>query len=115
MIAQVLTDMGLEFKYECPIVCGDRCYTADFLIFLPEFKRCFIIEYLGRLDDEDYVLKNSRKIRDYLDKGIYFGRDIAFLCGDLTETPTADQIRIIVCNMLEYITSNHLIQDSIGI
>ncbi|MBO4241717.1 MAG: hypothetical protein J5883_00370 [Clostridiales bacterium] len=109
MIAQVLTYMGLEFKYECRIVCGGKSYTADFLIYLPEFNRCIILEYLGMLDDEEYTLKNSRKIRDYLNKGIYFGRDIAFLCGNTYETPTLTQIYITICYLIEYTTSDCLI------
>lgn len=109
MIAQVLTDMGLEFKYECPINCGDRCYSADFLIYLPEFNRCFILEYLGRLDDEEYIMKNSRKIRDYLLKGLYFGRDMVFLCGDRYETPTAEQIWSAVYGIIRHISAEHLV------
>lgn len=109
MVAQVLTDMGLEFKYEVAIVCGKIEYTADFLVYLPEFGRCFIIEYLGRMDDEDYILKNSVKIRNYMVKGLYFGRDMVLICGSLNGTPTDDQIRAAICRTLYHISSTHLI------
>jgi len=110
MVAQVLTDMGLEFKYECPIVCSDVGYTADFLVYLPEFNRCFIIEYLGRLDDDNYIIKNSVKIRDYMKSGIYIGRDLAVLCGSMYETPTEEQIYNAVSYLLNNLTTHYLVK-----
>ena len=108
MIAQVLTDMGLEFKYECDIPCGGTTHNADFLVYLPEFGRCFMIEYLGRLDDEGYVYRNSVKIRDYLSSGYYIGTDLLILCGNEVEMPSMDTIRSSIRHMIELLTSQHL-------
>ena len=108
VIAQVLTDLGLEYKYECGIRCNGKMYSVDFLVFLPEFGRCFMIEYMGMLDDEGYVYKNSLKLRDYMTEGYYLGRDILVLSGNGFEMPSVDQIRIGICCMLETITVSHL-------
>ena len=112
MIAQVLTDLGLEFKYDCDISCSGITYTVDFLVYLPEFGRCFMIEYLGRLDDEGYVHKNSIKIRDYLSNGYYFGTDLLILCGNEFQMPTVGQIRGEILHMLDTISSAHLTREN---
>ncbi|MBO4243290.1 MAG: hypothetical protein J5883_08435 [Clostridiales bacterium] len=108
VIAQVLTDLGLQFKYDCEVLCNDIRYTADFLVYLPEFGRCFMIEYLGRLDDEGYSHKNSIKLRDYLSCGYYFGTDLLVFCGNEVRMPTIDQIRGDILHIVDTISLSHL-------
>lgn len=92
MIAQVLDSLGLDYKYEPKIIVGDEAYYPDFAVWLPEFGRCFFIEFLGMLDNQNYAYKNGIKIGNYLNAGMVINRDILFYCGTKSSMPTADEI-----------------------
>lgn len=81
LVAEALDSLGLEYKYEPMIrIRGKICY-PDFIVYLPEFNRCFFIEFLGRLDDDQYVADNSFKIGRYLQSGMTINEDILLFCG----------------------------------
>lgn len=92
MIAQVLDSLGLEYKYEPKIIVGDEEYYPDFAVWLPEFGRCFLIEFLGMLDSQNYAYKNGIKLGNYLNRGLVLNRDLLIFCGTKTSMPTADEI-----------------------
>ena len=81
IIAQILDSLGMEYKYEPGIKIGSELYCPDFAVYLPEFERCFFIEFLGMLDNKDYALKNGLKIGNYLNSGMVINKDIILFCG----------------------------------
>lgn len=92
VIAQVLDSLGLEYKYEPTIFIGDYKYSPDFAVYLPEFERCFFIEFLGMLDKYDYAAKNSSKIYSYLSSGMVINRDLLLFYGTQNSMPSVEDI-----------------------
>ena len=81
IVAQTLESLGLEYKYEPRIIIGGEVYYPDFIVYLPEFERCFFVEFMGRLDDEKYISRNKFKLMDYLKSGMVINRDLLVFCG----------------------------------
>ena len=92
LVAQVLDSFNLEYKYEAVITIGDEVYYPDFVVYLPEFKRCFIIEFLGMLDSKSYAYKNGIKIGNYMSYGMVLNEDMLVFCGTRTSMPSAESI-----------------------
>ncbi len=82
-VAQILEDMGIEYKYEVTLNLGEDGYVnPDMAIHFPEYNRCGFIEALGRLEEDDYVTTNVKKINKYTKAGLYMNRDIQFIPSD---------------------------------
>lgn len=92
LIAQVLDSLNLEYRYEAVINIGDESYYPDFVVYLPEFRRCFIIEFLGMLDSKNYAYKNGIKIGNYMNCGMVINEDLILFCGTRTSMPSAESI-----------------------
>ena len=108
IIAIVLDELGLEFKYDVKIMINGELVTTDFVIVFREFNRCVLIEYFGRSDDPKKNHRNSLKIETYHNSGIYIGRDLFILSGNINYTPGADVIRIFLLSIIAEITCYHL-------
>ena len=78
-IAQLLTDLGYEFVYETEfdIIEGVVEY-PDFVVWVPEIGRSFIIEHFGLMDKKEYRSDAGWKINHYVEFGVMPGRDIIF-------------------------------------
>ena len=110
VIAQVLDSLGLEYKYEPRIRIDGDMYFPDFVVYIPEFERCFFIEFLGMIDDKEYSLKNGMKLGIYMNAGIVPNRDLLMFCGTRNsmvsvEEITADLIALIRKYCDQYILS----------
>lgn len=92
IIAQVLDSLGLMYKYEPIIRIGDEYYSPDFVVWLPELRRCFIIEFMGRLDDDDYLTDNLPKLGAYLKSGMIINKDLILFCGYENRMVSPDEV-----------------------
>ena len=92
IVAQTLESLGLEYKYEPRIIIGDEIYYPDFIVYLPEFERCFFIEFMGRLDNDKYISRNKFKLMDYLKAGMVVNKDILLFCGYEDSMVNADDM-----------------------
>ncbi len=101
LIAQTLDSLGLRYVYEPLLVLGDDFYYPDFAVFLPEFGRCFFIEFLGRLNEKDYSIKNGVKLGDYMHNGMVVDRDLLIFCGTKTAMPSVDEIICGVSSLID--------------
>lgn len=74
-IANTFLELGIPYKYECPIVldAGFSVY-PDFTFLLKKSGKVCYLEHFGRMDDEDY-LKNEffTKINSYPRNGLIPG------------------------------------------
>ena len=93
IVAQTLDELGLQYKYEPMVVIGDEVYYPDFIVYLPEFQRCFFIEFMGRLDDDRYINRNKFKMMDYLRIGMVINKDILIFCGYENSMISADEMK----------------------
>ena len=92
IVAQTLDSLGMEYKYEPQIIINGEIYYPDFLVYLPEFNRCFFVEFLGKLDKEDYRSRNKFKLMDYLGYGMVINKDLLLFGGTANDMVSADEM-----------------------
>ncbi len=74
LIADTLFDMGIEYKYECPIhLKGYGQVYPDFTILSRKTGKEMYWEHDGRMDDPQYSEKAVKKINTYISNGILPG------------------------------------------
>lgn len=78
MMAQLFTELGLEYKYEIPVVIGQVRYYVDFAVYCPETARFFFVEHFGRMSDESYRNRTFQKITSYSQNNLIEGLDILY-------------------------------------
>ncbi|MBR5040052.1 MAG: hypothetical protein IKX68_02955 [Clostridiales bacterium] len=78
MIAQIINDLGLEYKYEVEIAIGSKTYYADFAVYCHETGRFFFIEHFGLMGDDEYRTHTFQKITVYSRSGLIEGLDILY-------------------------------------
>ena len=100
VIASILDDMHLEFKYDVRLDLSKGTVYADFAINFPEYGRCGFMEYLGALKDLNYIIDNVEKFENYISSGLYVNRDIVFIPGDKDYRPDYRTIRELICVLL---------------
>ena len=74
MIANVLDDLGIPYRYEQGIRMKDgHIYYPDFTL-LDICKRDEVyLEHFGMIDDPQYLMRACKKVHDYERNGIFFG------------------------------------------
>ncbi len=100
VIASIIDDMHLEFKYDTRLDLQKGPVSPDFAINMPEYRRCGFMEFLGALKDHSYVGDNAEKFENYISSGLYINRDIIFLSGDKNYRPDYSTIRELICVMV---------------
>ncbi|MCR4688422.1 MAG: hypothetical protein K5745_02615 [Saccharofermentans sp.] len=103
LIAEILDELGLEYKYEPAINFGGITYYPDFLVYLPGLKRCIIIEFFGKCSTEEYVFDMASKIKAYSRGGLLMNRDFIGFYGTEDNMNSGDYIYnciVMVINLL---------------
>ena len=109
-IATVLDEMGLSYRYDVKMRVNGRNVFVDFVVYLPQFDRCFLIEFFGKLNDPGYVRDNGDKVGDYYAEGIYNGQEIVFLCGNEHRMPPLQIVREQIEAMINGIACSRVIK-----
>lgn len=101
IIAEILTELGLEYKYEPKIILanGQTLY-PDFLVNIEEANRCFMIEIQGMMNDVNYVTKAVQKESIYFQNGYRDGKEILFFKSG-TDTIDFDAFKLLVEAVVE--------------
>lgn len=81
IIADELTKYGIPYRYEYPLALNDgNTYAVirrpDFIAINPRTLKEYIIEHLGLVDNDSYLIKNAEKIYLYEKNGYLIGRDL---------------------------------------
>lgn len=71
LIAMALTSYGIEFKYESKLYINGRYIYPDFVIKRPKDGKIFVWEHFGKMQDDDYRLKNFNRLEEYHQAGYY--------------------------------------------
>ena len=108
MIAEWLTELGLEFKHDVLIQVGDSFFTIDFIIIFREFNRCIFTEFFGKSYDPAYNHDNACKLEALTNEGIYLGRDLFIFSGDIKYTPGSDVIKSQLLSIIEQLVCYHV-------
>ncbi len=80
-IADWLFEHRIPFRYEQVLRVGDHVFCPDFTILLPD-GRLIYWEHFGALGKSGYLLDTQKKLANYLEAGIYPGRDLLITCED---------------------------------
>ena len=77
IIADIFYELGIEYKYECPLVLKSvGTVYPDFTILSKKTGEEIYWEHDGRMDDPEYSCKAVRKIDDYMKNGIFPGEKL---------------------------------------
>lgn len=77
IIADMLADMRVPYKYECPVFLkGDEVRYPDFTILLPHTREIKYLEHCGMMDDEKYLNGFFGKMSIYNRNGIILSRNL---------------------------------------
>lgn len=96
VIASILDDMHIEYKYDARLDLRKGTVYPDFSIPFPEYDRCGFLEYLGALSDFGYVSDNMDKIDNYISSGLYINRDVILIPGDKYYRPDYETIKELI-------------------
>lgn len=74
ILADTFCDLGIEYKYECPLkLNGYGIVYPDFTILRKRDGEEVYWEHDGRMDDPKYAEKAIRKINNYISNGLFPG------------------------------------------
>lgn len=114
-VAITLRKLGLEFKYEPCISIGGKDYHPDFVVYLPEFQVCFIIECMGKIGDKSYSDDVKHKLITMLNNGYLPFRDFLLLGGTSDYIPTKDWVENAVIAMVNSIAEECVIPKNVKV
>ena len=77
ILADTFYDLGIEYKYECPLkLKGYGVVYPDFTFLRKRDGKEIYWEHDGRMDDPVYAEKAIRKINSYIENGIFPGESL---------------------------------------
>lgn len=103
--AIILDKLGLEYKYEAELWINGRKIHPDFVVYLPEFGVCFIIECMGGIGSADYDSDAVNRLRLLTDGGYIPFRDFLVLGGSEHFIPTAVWVENSIIQMVNSISA----------
>ena len=109
-VANILEELGIEYKYEVGLTFNSDTYYPDFAMNFPEYNRCSFLEALGGMDNFGYVGHNAKKLNAYFNSGLYPNRDIAFISGDYNYRPDHDTMKRIIGVMLDAMARQYVVK-----
>lgn len=110
-MAYVLDSLGLDYKYEPTIYLGDYMINPDFVVYLPEFDCCIIIECEGMTNRVGYVNRNGMKFTEYLYSGLVFGMTLVVLQGTDKQMPSPEIMRNAVVSAINNVTAMYVLKE----
>ena len=102
-----MDSLDLEYKYEPTIILNGYQVSPDFVVYLPEFDCCIIVECEGMTDEVSYVNRNGVKFAEYLYAGLVFGMTLVVLQGDRTHMPSPELMRNAVVSAINVLSSHY--------
>ena len=95
-IANILKMYGVPYRYEYPLLLGDREIRPDFLCLNARTRKEYIWEHFGMMDSEIYALKNVDKINKYMEMGYYPGESLIMTFESTAQTLSTFLIKAII-------------------
>ncbi len=80
IVANLLYEWKIPYRYENPLVLpSGKNIFPDFTIISPYTGKVYYLEVCGLMEKPDYADRTARRIKDYSEAGIYFGKNLLFL------------------------------------
>ncbi|MDO5445021.1 MAG: hypothetical protein Q4F31_05300 [Eubacteriales bacterium] len=97
LIADTLSQMGIPYRYECPVSLDGTVLHPDFTVLNVRTKEEFYWEHMGMMDSPEYVSAALRRIRKYEYCGLFPGRKL-IVTQETRELPLDLQL---ICRIIE--------------
>ncbi len=81
IVARILTELGLRFKYEAAMSVGTHILYPDFTVLHPKTGKLIYIEAAGLVNNERYRRRQAERIESMAHVGIYLGVNL-FVIGE---------------------------------
>lgn len=79
IIADMLYDMGIPYRYEYPVrIYNGMIKYPDFTLLKTKTREVIYYEHFGRMDEEGYRRDTMEKMDEYRASGIYPGKNLIF-------------------------------------
>ncbi len=105
IVAKIIEQLDLNYKYEAKIYINNYEKLADFFICIPLVNRCFPIEVLGFFDDINYLHKFERDIGNYIQSGYMFGKNLLLLGENSKNKVDTENIAREICDFINRIVA----------
>lgn len=103
IIADLLADMKIPYKYECPIYLKNGLVRyPDFTILLPYKRELRYLEHCGMMDDEKYLNKFFDKILLYNQNGIVLGKNLLLTFESSNHVLDTRELKRVIESIKEY-------------
>ena len=86
IIADRLWANGIPYKYECPLMLGNKVFHPDFTMLRMSDRQILYHEHCGMMDNTDYSDDMVYRVNEYSRAGILLG-DRLFLTFESSKTP----------------------------
>lgn len=70
LIAMILSNYNIPFRYECELRLGEIILYPDFTILHPKTNKIYYFEHFGMMDEPKYCNKTIQKLQTYFSHGI---------------------------------------------
>ena len=71
IVADMLYDLGISYRYECGLNLPTGCIYPDFTILHPETLELYYVEIFGMMDNPEYERNAFGKIAKYAASDVY--------------------------------------------
>ena len=100
LVAEVLDELRLQYKYEPAVTINDVTFYPDFVVYIEAIDACFVIEVLGKTDNYEYMNNNVSKLVKYSVAGISINDNLLLIPGTVSYMPDTDHIYNSIVNMV---------------
>ncbi len=77
ILADILLELGIPYHYEQALILNDHVVRyPDFTLLKVKSREIVYLEHLGLLDDEQYRDGCIKKLNEYMNNGIYLGKNL---------------------------------------
>ena len=100
MVAEVLGELNLKYKYEPAVDVNGVIYYPDFVVYIEAIDCCFFVEVMGMTDDYKYMVNSIAKLNDYANAGIHINKNLLLITSTATYVPDFDDIYNSIVNLV---------------
>ena len=77
LIANLLYDLGIPYRYECPLLLENgRTIYPDFTVLNKRTRKIYYLEHLGIMGQEKYAADNAQRLNDMILSGLILGKNL---------------------------------------
>ncbi len=94
LIANLLTDLGIPYRYEAPLFLDDGSVIhPDFTILKVHSRKICYFEHYGKMDDASYLHSFMKRENAYIQNGLIPGRDVFMSFESLSDPLNMNTLR----------------------